>query len=102
MSSHVVSQPGGGRLRGGTWRYADPNASGAGAVKFRENLRRLGGEDLLPVDRTRGADSPRPAAGPVDEPAGTGTVSPARSRTAGPPAGTDPDGRRPGRPRTVR
>jgi len=46
------ASPLGTRLRGGSWRYAVPTAVGAGAAKFRENLRRLGGEDLLPVDRT--------------------------------------------------
>lgn len=99
MSSHVVSPPGAGRLRGGTWRYAAPNAVGAGAVKFRENLRRLGGEDLLPVDRTRGADSPRPSGGPAEEPGAPSGVGPTGPGT---PPRPDRGGRRPGRPRTVR
>jgi len=64
-----AGRPGGGvplgtRLRGGSWRYAVPTAGGAGAAKFRENLRRLGGEDLLPADRTAGTVAgTRPATG---------------------------------------
>jgi len=87
-----AGRPGGGvplgtRLRGGSWRYAVPTAGGAGAAKFRENLRRLGGEDLLPADRTAGTVAgARPATG-----GGSGSAT----RRA-------PDPRPPAPPRTLR
>ncbi len=59
MSTHE-SKPVGRRLRGGSLRYAVPNAAGAGAAKFRENLRRLGGEDLMDSRAVAATAGPAP------------------------------------------